>query len=215
MGVDPGTSDWQVRFQPLNLNLFNLKPFHIKMAWHKGTWWPLYVKEWYAPKSSQNMFDPYSFCLLVLGLLFHLLWGMDNIDNWIFGFLLAVGLELVWEIIGNSKLVLKRIRDNSGTSGEYIGDSIQNIFGDIFSCAVGYIIGTFFVAIELWWLSLVWVVLSEVVCIWYMRDSLLMTILTLLVHSDLLNSPIRQFAQIKTCFLNPVLSMTCFLVSAG
>ena len=44
-----------------------------RMAWHKGTWWPLYVKEWYAPKSSQHMFDPYSFCLLVLGLLFHLL----------------------------------------------------------------------------------------------------------------------------------------------
>merc|ERR1719430_320279 len=63
------------------------------MAWHKGTWWPLYVKEWYAPKSSQHMFDPYSFCLLVLGLLFHLLWGTDNIDNWIFGFLLAIVLE--------------------------------------------------------------------------------------------------------------------------
>ena len=52
-----------------------------KMAWHKGTWWPLAVKvktnvllwkegwivlvinilfqEWYAPKASQHMFDPY------------------------------------------------------------------------------------------------------------------------------------------------------------
>jgi len=158
------------------------------MAWHKGTWWPLYVKEWYAPKSSQHMFDPYSFCLLVLGLLFHLLWGTDNIDNWIFGFLLAIILELIWEVIGNSQFVLKRIRDNSGTSGEYIGDSIQNIFGDIFSCALGYIIGTVFVAIELWWLSLVWVVVSEVVCIWYMRDSLLMTVLTLLVHSEKLKT---------------------------
>merc|ERR1712106_1091089 len=184
MGVDPGTSDWQ----PLNLNLFNLKPFHIKMAWHKGTWWPLYVKEWYAPKSSQHMFDPYSFCLLVLGLIFHPLWGTDNIDNWIFGFLLAIVLELIWEVIGNSQFVLKRIRDNSGTSGEYIGDSIQNIFGDIFSCAIGYILGTVFVAVELWWFSLVWVIVSEAVCIWYMRDSLLMTVLTLLVHSDKLKT---------------------------
>ena len=148
------------------------------MAWHKGTWWPLYVKEWYAPKSSQHMFDPYSFCLLVLGLLFHLLWGTDNIDNWIFGFLLAIGLELVWEIIGNSQFVLKRIRKNSGTSGEYIGrldhlfevsltwaflgDSIQNILGDVVSCALGYIVGTVFLAVELWWLSLVWIVISEV-----------------------------------------------------
>merc|ERR1712126_324887 len=60
-------------------------------------------KEWYAPKASQHMFDPYSFCLLVLGLIFHLLWGTDDIDNWVYGFLLAIGLELVWEIIGHSK----------------------------------------------------------------------------------------------------------------
>ena len=91
------------------------------MAWHKGTWWPLYVKEWYAPKSSQHMFDPYSFCLIVLGLLFHLLWGTEDVDNWIFGFLVAIGVELILEIIGNSQFVLKRIRNNSGTSGEYIG----------------------------------------------------------------------------------------------
>jgi len=142
------------------------------------------VKEWYAPKSSQHMFDPYSFCLIVLGLLFHLLWGSEDIDNWIFGFLVALGVELVLEIVGNSQFVLKRIRDNSGTSGEYIGDSIQNIIGDLISCGLGYVLGTVFAAVELWWLSIVWALLSEVICILYMRDSLLMTIITLLVHSD-------------------------------
>jgi len=154
------------------------------MAWHKGTWWPLAVKEWYAPKASQHMFDPYSALLLVVGLLFHLLWGTDDIDEWVYGFVLALGLELLWEIIGNSKFVLKRIRLNSGTSGEYLGDSIQNIAGDLFSCGFGYILGTFFAALELWWLSIVVIVISEVACIIYMRDSLLLTILTLLVHSE-------------------------------
>ena len=100
-----------------------------------------------------------------------------NFLSWIYGFLLALGLELVWELIGNSKFVLKRIRENSGTSGEYIGrrimncnssvssssgDSIQNIAGDLFSCAFGYVLGTFFAALELWWLSLVVIVISEV-----------------------------------------------------
>merc|ERR1739838_304194 len=160
------------------------RPTNNSMAWHKGTWWPLFVKEWYAPKSSQHMFDPYSFCLIVLGLLFHLLWGSENIDNWIFGFLVALGVELVLEIVGNSQFVLKRIRDNSGTSGEYIGDSIQNIIGDLISCGLGYVLGTVFAAVELWWLSIVWALLSEVICILYMRDSPLMTIITLLVHSD-------------------------------
>ena len=97
------------------------------MAWHKGTWWPLYVKEWYSPKASQHMFDPYSFCLAVLGLLFHLLWGTEDVDSWIFGFLVALGVELILEIIGNSQFVLKRIRNNSGTSGEYIGKSYAGV----------------------------------------------------------------------------------------
>jgi len=155
-----------------------------KMAWHKGTWWPLAVKEWYAPKASQHMFDPYSLTLLVLGLVFHLLWGTDDIDNWVYGFLLAVGLELVWEIIGNSKFVLKRIRDNSGTSGEYIGDSIQNILGDLVSVALGYILGTVFAAVELWWLSIVFVLLIEVGLVLYMRDSLVLMVVTFVVRSE-------------------------------
>ena len=124
------------------------------------------------------MFDPYSFCLIVLGLLFHLLWGSDDIDYWIFGFLAALILELILEVVGNSQFVLKRIRNNSGTSGEYIGtttcnreeiiqwnllgDSVQNIIGDIFSVGLGYILGTLFLAVELPWLSIVWAVLSEV-----------------------------------------------------
>ena len=44
----------------------------------------------------------------------------------------------------------------------FSGDSIQNILGDLFSCGLGYIIGTVFLAVELWWLSLVWILISEV-----------------------------------------------------
>merc|ERR1712141_581254 len=79
-----------------------------RMAWHKGSWWPLFVKEWYAPRSSQHMFDPYSFCLVVLGLVFHLLWGTDDIDLWVYGFLAAILIELGLEVIGNSQFVLKK-----------------------------------------------------------------------------------------------------------
>jgi len=154
------------------------------MAWHKGTWWPLYVKEWYTPKASAHMFDPYSFCLVVAGLFLHLLWGTDSLDTWVIGFVAAVALELVWELIGNTPLVLKRIRNNNGACGEYIGDSIQNILGDLVSCALGYVLGTVFAAVEFWWISLIWIVASEVLCIVYMRDSLVLNLTTLLVHND-------------------------------
>ena len=98
------------------------------MAWHKGSWWPLFVKEWYGPRCSQHMLDPYSFVILVLGLVLHLLWGTDNIGNWVFGFLGAILVELVWEIIGNSSYVLKRIKANSGTSGEYNGTQLEFLY---------------------------------------------------------------------------------------
>ena len=67
------------------------------------------------------MFDPYSFCLVVLGLVLHLVWGTDDIDYWTYGFLAALAVETVLKLVGNTKLVLDKIRTNSGTSGEYIG----------------------------------------------------------------------------------------------
>ena len=42
------------------------------------------------------------------------------------------------------------------------GDSIQNILGDLVSCALGYVLGTVFAAAEFWWISLLWIVASEV-----------------------------------------------------
>ena len=42
------------------------------------------------------------------------------------------------------------------------GDSIQNILGDLVSCALGYVLGTVFAAVEFWWISLIWIVASEV-----------------------------------------------------
>ena len=79
----------------------------------------------YAPRSSQHMFDPYSFCLVVVGLLLHLLWGTDHIDTWGYGFLAAVIAELGHKVVINSQFVLRQIRNNSGTSGEYIGKETE------------------------------------------------------------------------------------------
>ena len=53
-------------------------------------------------------------------------------------------------------------KEVSTVHGHISGDSIQNIVGDVLSCAVGYILGTVFLAVELWWLSIVWILVSEV-----------------------------------------------------
>ena len=100
-------------------------------------------------------------------------------------------------------------KEMSTVHGHISGDSIQNIVGDVLSCAVGYILGTLFLALDLWWLSLVWVAVSEVTfheislaalvtidpliagqvaCLAYMRDSLVTALAAVLVHSDRLKS---------------------------
>ena len=100
--------------------------------------------------------------------------------------------------------------------------------GDVLSCAIGYILGTVFLAVELWWLSLVWIVVSEVititrsmttymfpmlqvVCLLYMRDSLLLAILTTLVHSQRLRQ--WQCAKIPQAKGNYFLSRLSWLSS--
>jgi hypothetical protein len=45
---------------------------------------------------------------------------------------------------------------------QYKGDSFQITGGDIFSTTVGYTLGTVFFDAGVWWLSVVWIYLSEV-----------------------------------------------------
>ena len=81
-----------------------------------------------------------------------------------------------------------------------VGDSIKSIFGDLSYCALGYFLGAVFLSLEMCWLSVAWIILSEVlfcipqlpcfilcvqvVCILYLRDSLTLTIITLIFHPE-------------------------------
>jgi hypothetical protein len=97
------------------------------MSWRLGLWLPLLclplcVQEYYAPKKSKRFLDLYNIYVLALGHLFHLIWGTEEIDDWIFGFMGALGVELLlWEVIGNSPFVKKRIRDGTETYGVNTG----------------------------------------------------------------------------------------------
>ncbi len=66
---------------------------------------------------------------MALGHVFHLMWGTEEIDDWIFGLMGALGLELVlWEMIGNSDFVHNKVRDEySYVMGNTLG-TLKNIF---------------------------------------------------------------------------------------
>ena len=64
--------------------------------------------------------DRYAVYVMALGHVFHLMWGTEEIDDWIFGLMGALGLELVlWEMIGNSDFVHNKIRDGDSDDNYY------------------------------------------------------------------------------------------------
>lgn len=153
------------------------------MAWHDGFWLPLFVPQWYSPKVSQYMFDPYSFTHVLHGVVLYYLWFLLGFGP-TYGYLAMFVFEFSWEVLENSESIISRYRESSGTSGEYQGDSYQNIIGDLIACEVGYSISLLFhVVLGKFWLSIVFYFVVEVALLFYMRDSLTVTLLTLIKPS--------------------------------
>merc|ERR1712142_218475 len=92
-----------------------------KMAWHDGVWWPLYTTAWYSPHVSEYMFDPYSLTHVLHGIFFQLILGMIMQSN--FGaFLIAMMLELFWEVVENSEAVIRKFLCCRVCFGQNLGD---------------------------------------------------------------------------------------------
>lgn len=151
------------------------------MGWHWGSWWPIFVLDYYGPRCSQHVFDPYSFTHILHGFVFYLLWGSwpPFVSapwwwNFVGGPLLALFCEFLWEVFENSQAVMKRFRENSGTSSDYQGDSIQNIIGDILCAFVGYWICILSVEFHAFCIIIVWFIFSELLLAYCIHDSLIL-----------------------------------------
>ena len=84
-------------------------------------------------------------------------------------------VDLGWEVLENSKWVIQKFRESSGTSSDYEGDSVQNIIGDIISCQVGFCLTwlfTFYLNVTLAiTMSVICCVVIEIGLLVYMRDN--------------------------------------------
>jgi hypothetical protein len=138
----------------------------------------LWSSDAWSKHSSQHLFDPYSFTHVLHGLLFYaalfLIFRRRLPLAWVL--FVAVSVEAGWEILENSKAVIERYRAAT-FSLDYFGDSIANSFGDILSCAVGFLIAHKLA----FWRSLFLFALVEIVLILTIHDSLLINII-MLVH---------------------------------
>jgi len=92
---------------------------------------------------------------------------------------IALAAEAAWEILENTNAVIDRYRETTAFLG-YRGDTVVNSIGDILCCGVGVLI-----ARKLGWLrSLPIFLATEIVLLFWIRDSLLLEMLMLVYPID-------------------------------
>ncbi len=140
----------------------------------------LWTSDAWSSSTSQNLGDPYSFSHVLHGLLFY--WGLSVLARKLplrHRMVLAVLLEVAWEIFENTPYVIGRYR-TATASLQYQGDSVLNSLGDVFSAMFG-----FWVAARLpWKWSVVAFVALELLMLATIRDNLTLNVLMLLHPVD-------------------------------
>jgi hypothetical protein len=130
--------------------------------------------------NSQHFLDPYSFTHVLHGFLFFWLiaWLLSRLRaNWQLA--LAVAVEAGWEVFENTNFIIDRYRSETAALG-YTGDTVVNSFGDILCCLLGFIVARRLGLRR----SLVVFAILELVLIVWIKDSLLLEILMLVVPID-------------------------------
>src|SRR5688500_7126348 len=91
------------------------------------------------PRTSQMLADWYSFSHIVHGLLFYAAFWLVA-RSWPVQrrFLAAMLVEIAWELVENTPMVIDRYREATAALG-YTGDSILNSVSDILMMAVGFL----------------------------------------------------------------------------
>jgi hypothetical protein len=180
--VHPSTLNHKITKVWLALGILAMLGLTVLQLHRQGRlWWCacrgfLWTSDAWGRLTSQTFLDPYSFThilhgLMFCGLLALLMRGM----SWRGRFLLAIMIESSWELIENTNTVIERYREATAALG-YSGDTVVNSLGDIMCCGIGFMI-----ARKLGWRrAIVVFVATELLLVIWIRDSLLLEILTLI-----------------------------------
>jgi hypothetical protein len=143
-----------------------------------------FVKLWEGevngPGNSQHIADWYTPSHMIHGMLFFALgwWLMRNRPMGA-RLIMAVILELAWEILENTPMVINRYREETMALG-YSGDSILNSIAD-----GGWMIAGFLIAARLpWKATAAIIVIFELFTLYMIRDNLTLNIVMLVYPLD-------------------------------
>ena len=103
-----------------------------------GQWLPVVLSP-ASSHTSQHLFDPFTLTHFSHGLIFWMVLSrLGRSLPLTTQFVIAVGLECVWEVVENTPFVIDRYRTATAALG-YEGDSIANSLMDIAACAAGFV----------------------------------------------------------------------------
>jgi hypothetical protein len=135
------------------------------------------------PETSQHLTDWYTYTHIVHGFAFYfLLWLIAPGLSFGPRLALAIGLESAWEIIENTPFIVERYRQSALARG-YFGDSVVNSLFDSIAAAFGFVLAWLLVV----WQSIVWIVTTELVLGYMIRDNLTLNMIQLIYPSELIS----------------------------
>jgi hypothetical protein len=143
-----------------------------------------YVKLWHgetpSAEGSQHLFDWWTFSHVIHGFLFYLLLTLVA-PRWSLGWRLfaATLIEVAWEVFENTASTIDRYR--TGTIAvDYNGDSVLNSIADVGVMIVGFLLAARLPV----WVSVVLVVAMEVLTGFFIRDGLMLNIVTFVYPAE-------------------------------
>jgi len=134
------------------------------------------VGDVWSAENSQQLLDPYSFTHVLHGFIFCGLFALIIPRlSWAWRFCLAVSFEALWEVVENTNTIIERYRGLTAAIG-YQGDTIVNSLGDIMCFGLGFILARRLGLRR----SAVLFVVTELVLVFWIRDSLVLNVIMLL-----------------------------------
>jgi hypothetical protein len=143
--------------------------------WHTGGF-GIWTSDAAGEATSQHFADPYSFTHVVHGMIFY--WAV-----WLVAkkmpveqrFMVALLIEVGWEILENTPPVIRRYREDTLALG-YFGDTILNAIGDVLFCILGIWMA---IRLPVKWV-VVFAVIEELILLAWVRDNLTLNVVMLL-----------------------------------
>jgi uncharacterized protein DUF2585 len=139
-----------------------------------------YIKIWHgdvmSSENSQHIADWYIFTHIIHGFgLYAILWLIGRRWSLELRFLLALLIEVAWEIFENTDFVIDRYREDTIARG-YYGDSVINSEFDVLACLLGFALAARLPV----WTTIALAVVIEAVLAYMIRDNFTLNIIMLI-----------------------------------